>query len=455
MQGPLPPRPPISLATSVVLALLVAGGVALFLEALAEGPLHFSFHTEDRSSLSWSEGNRTLRLRSRGRVELTPNADGVLSISEGGFLRVRERHRGPDKEVEIRQEATGLVYEYRVGRSEEPFGEEARQWFATTLEDLADHTGFGAEERARARFAEGGTEAVLAHVDRVGGDTVARISYFVLLDEVSDPGERAEVLGHAVRRLESDYSLHAVLDEYLDGTRGAAGEEVFLALRELEADYYAYEVLERIADDPLDAQARQRYLEAVDDLDADYHRREALSALLDHQRLDAAGLAELVSAIAKLDSEHSRVTLLSEIAPEVDGSSPLAEPFFRTLRAIDTGYQRQQILERVLQNLDRWPALLGPSLASIKGISTEYHRAELLGRVVGALPPGEAAVLAVLDGIGGLESEHHLVELLDRLASRRPLSEAASARAVAIARQGMAEGQRREELVARLGPARP
>jgi len=59
---------------------------------------------------------QTIRTAMKGRVRFTPDGRDVKSISQGGFLAIKEEHDAIWKEVDVRRGNDGTVeYNYFVG----------------------------------------------------------------------------------------------------------------------------------------------------------------------------------------------------------------------------------------------------------------------------------------------------------------------------------------------------
>src|SRR5206468_10037894 len=187
----------------------------------------------------------------------------VASMSDGGYLKLRDWSSLIPRTIEIQSRQGAVVRRFYVGGLERPFDDAARHWLAERLPILVRRSGPGAEHRVKPIFEKKGLSGVLDEINLLGGD-YARRRYFIALVDTA--------------RFDSVTIKPALLQ---------VGQHV-------ASDYERGQVLQHIASHvPLDQSAGQSYLRAVAGMKSDYERRRALSALLIRRPIPA-GMGALV-----------------------------------------------------------------------------------------------------------------------------------------------------------------
>ena len=101
------------------------------------GTIHGSGGRDDAIEV-WINDEQTIRTAMKGRVRFTPDGRDVKSISQGGFLAIKEEHDAIWKEVDVRRGNDGTVeYNYFVGGKQQPYDKDAQKLLATVIRRLA------------------------------------------------------------------------------------------------------------------------------------------------------------------------------------------------------------------------------------------------------------------------------------------------------------------------------
>jgi beta-lactamase regulating signal transducer with metallopeptidase domain len=85
----------------------------------------------------WYDEERELRAAVQGQLRFTVDGRDVKSISEGGWLAVKEQYGSVWRELDVKPDKDGkLLYAYYVDGTPREYDKKARQWFAGVLRDI-------------------------------------------------------------------------------------------------------------------------------------------------------------------------------------------------------------------------------------------------------------------------------------------------------------------------------
>lgn len=446
----------------------------------------------NRTHLDWSDGWRSLDLRARGRVTLTPDATAVVSLAPRSRLKIRERQGLKVKSVSIRPGRDGEPeYSYYVYGLRREFDEEAEEWLAEVLPAVVDNTGIGAEARARDLLATRGVDAVLDKISEIDSDSTQVLYFKVLFAEGDlDASAFSRVLRHLGSVVSSEYYLAATLKEALDHAHGESlvAPAFFSVIGEIRSDHYRHEVLSRLlkagdldddsqiavaeaaadmssdhyraavlsrlAQDGLAVGPATAYLDATSEIRSSVYRQRALQALLKSSAEEDAVVAGVLRQAAGIDSDHYLAALLVELAPEVATRPALRQPFFQTVGEISSDHYRHQALAAVLAPREPAPDVFVATLDVLRDMAGEHYKSELLTRLAAVAPPDAAARDRYLDTASSLRSDHYLTQVLQAFLRRSDLDEGTLRRTLQVAKEHIDSahyrGQVLDEIAGRL-----
>ena len=81
--------------------------------------------------MSWSDGRSRLDVTLHGSITFTEDLSDVATLSDGGWLKIRDRGALVPHTVEVHASKGRLSREYYVGGLSRPWGPEAQQLLAS------------------------------------------------------------------------------------------------------------------------------------------------------------------------------------------------------------------------------------------------------------------------------------------------------------------------------------
>jgi beta-lactamase regulating signal transducer with metallopeptidase domain len=336
---------------------------------------HSYVHTDD--------DGRTVRLQTRGNMDLTEDWTGIARLSRGAEVRFEEEAKGVERRLDVTPGSGGRpVYRYRVNGKERAFDAEGRKWLQAMLLEYLRRSGYKADERVAWILKRQGPAGVLAEVSHIQGDYGTRIYLEQLFKQARlEPALVERAFRQAGRQIESDYELRqaltAALDRqvlteaaalaYAEASQGIGSDyEARQALsplvfkfrhnartlsallqvsKEIGSDYELAELLEDVAGEYAlaDPGVRSAYVEAVAGIGSDYETRRALSAAVERGDLSPDTLAAVLQAAEKqIGSGHELSSLLVEVAREYTLTGPTRQAYVKAMRSIGSSHDRER-----------------------------------------------------------------------------------------------------------------
>jgi hypothetical protein len=365
------------------------------------------------SQWRWKDGDSTYSVEQRG--EFGPSTDDVgvewidehasLTVEREGSARIQVLP-GPDGEPTLVGTLGGRA-------AEEPA---LRAALAELMPIVLRHTGAGAAARTRRLHEQGGTAGVLAEIERLSSDH-ARLAYYdALLGEHELPREeRVTVARQADGLLHGDWvrtefvSGHA--DRYLVPTAGGAA---------------------------LDAELADALIAVADDIESDSYLTEALTEILEGDRVSPALTARILVAARSISSDAYAAELLSEI-----GSAPLADAEVRQawlalVAQISSDAYMTELLAELLEQDETTPELATSLLElAAEQVASDAYMAELLTETSHSALAVDGVREAWMAAFGTVSSDAYacevIVELIDAAdGAAAPIAEALRCAAASI-----------------------
>lgn len=379
----------ISRSLIIKIVLLLAPIAAFFVAAAAGHGV--AQKKQDDTVMTWEHSDDGLRrrLEVRGRVEFNDEYTDILSISEGGVVRIEEIVKGQSRRYEVRRDAGGrLTRAYYVNGNSHALDAAARTWVAQMVLNAVRQGGIDAEKRVQSILKRSGVQGVMEEIDQIGSDYAQR-RYFDALIKLGNLDEAqlqntlahaARVLGsdyeqaqllisvapilvgkekampaffQAVATIQSDYETARVLKTLLK--RVTPGRElltqVAASTKTIDSDYEKAGVLKVVAGSYLDDPAlRGVFFQTVNTIDSDYEHRGVLSALVKTGKLSEDTLVQLLDSVAGISSDYEKATLLLEVSAAYAGDARLRSAFLKVVETIKSDYERGRVLSALLKN---------------------------------------------------------------------------------------------------------
>jgi len=347
--------------------------------------------SETQSVSTWvtTDDGQTQRIEIRGKAQFNDEYTDIVSVSEGGSVRVEEKRNGQLRRYEVTRNANGqLSRTYYVNGSAQPIDDNAKKWIAHLVLEAVRQGGFDADVRVQRILRQGGIKAVLAEIDLIHSDYAKRIYFQSLIKhgnldvaglqdllrqaarQISSDYEQAELLlaiapimigkegatnayFSAVNTINSDYEHGRVLTAILKSV--APNRELLIQVAEstktIRSDYEKAGVLKRAASVYIDDPAlRKVFFQTISSIESDYEHRGVLSALLKTKGLNSELLSSLLESATTLSSDYEKATFLLEASNAFSADPALKNAFLKAVESIKSEYERGRVLSTLLKN---------------------------------------------------------------------------------------------------------
>ncbi|MEQ8328858.1 MAG: M56 family metallopeptidase [Longimicrobiales bacterium] len=358
---------------------------------------------EDRYDFRFEQGDCRVEIRLAGDVTFGTDDRSVVSMGAGAVLDIEERDGERRWRIRLRGTDAGIEYRYDVDGNEVAWGADARARLGAVLPELFRQTSLNAEARVVRILAEGGVDGVLAEVDRIPADAVAR-RYVELLVETADLSE-----DQAVRILRRASTVQA--DHHKASLLAAMAREQGLGTRRLQ--------------DP--------FLDAVLTIQADHHVRNVLEILLEQQGLTPEQLDRVVAAAGRMGADHHKAEVLTRVVRRGGLGTAGRASFMAALRTVGADHHRRAVVEAFLDGV-RLEADERVGVLELAGeIGSDHHRAAVLARLATGYDLGEVEADAFVRAAAGIGADHHVRAVAETLIDRGDLGETAAAAVLHLA----------------------
>jgi hypothetical protein len=298
--------------------------------------------------MSWNDGKTRLDVSIHGSVLFTDDLSDVASVSDGGYLKIRDRSGIVPHTVEVHGSRGRISREYYVAGLSRPWGPEAQQLLASKIAVLVRQFGIGAEERVKSILEKKGVNGVMEEIGLLTGDYVRRLYFVALVDSAKlDARSVAPVLQQVGEQMRSDYDRRQVLER----------------------------VATRVT---LEEPATSAYVEALSRMRSSYDKRVVLTHLIEHATLSTNAQRSALAAVPGIRSDYDRRMVLTAYLNRYGIDGALREPFGDAVRSIQSNYDRRQVLTGVARKGSVPPEVQRVAFDLVASMSSDYDRAEVL-----------------------------------------------------------------------------
>jgi hypothetical protein len=305
------------------------------------------------TTFSLNKAGTSTTLSYDGKITFTDDERDIKSITPGGYFRFSKTTFGNKREIFIQSGSDGtLRRKYYVGRSEEPYEPEGRQWLQEMLPEIIATTGIGAEGRIKRIYAKSGLKGVLAEISKIDND-FARTTYYSHL-----------------------FALPALKDQDLKG--------VLVHLNHhLGSDHEKSKLLRQIAPRYLqNGRNAQAYLTAVDGLSSDYEKAKVLTYVLQTPAITQTSSEMVIPAVGRINSDYEQAKVLRAVLAQPELSPKAHKEVIHLARNISSDYEKNRVLLPLISNPKYVTANFGELLASINTLSSDYEKCRALATLV-------------------------------------------------------------------------
>jgi hypothetical protein len=364
--------------------------------------------------MSWNDNGDRFEVSVRGSLAFTDDLTDVQSLSDGGYLTIRDWSGIAPRTIEIRSSGGTLTRAYYVAGVSRPWDDEARRRLADSILRLVRRSGFGAEARVKSIFAKKGTAGVLEEIGLLESDYARRV-YFVALVDTARPDARAVVpiIEQMSQRMKSDYDraqvlLRVALQVKLDQRAAAAYVQAVTALR---SDYERRRTLSAVlALRPLPAGVADQAIRASVAMTSDYDRSEVLRTALQNTQLEQSDA--LFEATGRMKSSYEKRRVLAAVIARDALSADLKKGVLMAATSIGSDYDRSMVLQAFVQRHGVDAALRQPFFAAVNTMQSDYEKRRVLSALAAKGGADAETRRGAYDAAGLMRSDHDRAEVL-------------------------------------------
>jgi hypothetical protein len=364
--------------------------------------------------MNWNDGTSRFDVRLHGTITFNDELTDVTSMSDDGYLMLRDWSALVPRTIEIRSAGGVITRTFYVAGLQRPFDDDARRWLAEKLPVVVRRSGIGAEQRVTSIFAKRGVNGVLDEIALLGGD-YARRRYFVALVDTArlDSTSSLPVLRQVGQQITSDYERGQVLQRIASRVRleDRAARAYVQAMAGMKSDYEKRRALTALlAARPLAAGVAHIALGGVEDMHSDYERGEVLRAALAGGGIEQTDT--LFAAVGRMTSSYEQRRVLTDALTKSALGPDGRRGFLMAAATIESDYDCAQVLTAYVKANGVEPGVRQPFLAALRTIDSDYERRRVLTEL--AVRGGVTADVqqSVFDLVGTMRSDYDRAEVL-------------------------------------------
>lgn len=328
-----------------------------------------------QTHIRYSDGEHTLEVKARERLEFTDDDADIKNISREGYLMIEETRGGIERKLEVRPGADGRPQSsfYLRGQAH-PLDREARAWMAEVLPDVIRNTAIGARARVLRILKQRGAGGVLDEISRIKSDGAKRIYFRELFNS---GGLDPSTLRRAARQIGGE--MHS------DGEKAALfieSADLFLAHQSNALDLF----------------------EAIGTIHSDGEHRRVLSALM-KKNLSDENLQRVLRSARAISSDGEKANLLVQYADVFLSRPASLQAFFDTTNTLSSDGEHARVLSALLKREGLGRENLLRALRSAERISSDGEKANVLIRAARIYASDQVALNAIADAARTISSD--------------------------------------------------
>jgi uncharacterized protein YeeX (DUF496 family) len=330
-----------------------------------------------------------------GKITFTEDERDIKSITPGGYFRFSKTTFGNKREIFIQSGSDGTLHrKYYVGKSEEPYEPEGRQWLQEMLPEIIATTGLGAEDRIRRIYGKAGLNGVLAEISKIDSDfaQATYYSHLLALPALKDHDLKG-VLAHLNRQLDSDHEKSKLLRQ--------------IAPRYLQNPKNAHE-----------------YLAVVSSLSSDYEQAKVLTYICQAPALSQSSCEMVIPAVARISSDYEQARVLRMVLAKQELSPKAHKEVIELTRTISSDYEKNRVLLLLIANPKYVSTNFGELLGSISTLQTDYEKGRALSYLVMKQKLSPRQYLQLFPVVSSLNSNFDKSRALQKIRATMPADNA-------------------------------
>jgi hypothetical protein len=303
-------------------------------------------------NMQWSDGNERVSIKWNGAFRLSRDENDIEWIEDGGYLTISDGMifrntvslRGVNGRIERTFTKSGTKHDW------EP---EGRQFLAAALDRMIRNSGAFAKDRVARFLKQGGPDAVLDAIAKLGDSSYVHRIYYSELAEQAPLSESllTRILQRAPVEMRSDYDKATL----------------FTLLAKLPAVNDGHRV---------------QIARAVKSIKSDYDQRRSLAAVMDVRPLPATVATAVLEASESISSNYDRSLVLQEVAQRGGLTPANSASFMGQVRGMSSSYEQRRVLTAVTAQGSLQPAVAADAMRSAGLITSSYDQAETMLKLI-------------------------------------------------------------------------
>lgn len=356
-----------------------------------------------------SDNGESLSVKLRGKVGFNDAENDVVHLAAGADFRVKETRAGITREIRFHGVDGKIVRDYEVDGDERALDAEGRAWLATLLPRVLRESGIDATARGKRILARGGTNALLAEIEKINGDYAARRYLEVLFENTAlDTAQLTRALA-AADNIGSDYEMRHALNSAFDSQKLTPEHQaqVLASAVNIGSDFELAELLSHFAEtQPVQGATLPAWQRALGTIGSDFEHRRVLEALVERGGDTPAAARVALESAADIGSDFELRQVLEKAAPATRGDAATLAAWLRAAEGIGSDFEHRVALEALIEAGPVDAAIANGVLESLSGVGSDYEGRVALETLAGRMPNDPALIeryRAVARGMGDYE----------------------------------------------------
>ena len=411
---------PLTIVT-ILLSFLLA-----FLPQDMEAQTRISRSDKGKSTVKVEHNNRKLSIEYEGEITISNDETDIIGISRGGYIEIEKSGFGSKRRINIEADGSGnLIKEYYVGRKQQNWEPEGRQWLAEVLQDVLRTTMIGAEGRVDRMYASGGATKVLSEVREMDSDYVSAGYLDLLLDKNLSNNEMIETI-EVTGMIDSDHYRAEILKghqkKFLSNT--SATTAYINATNDMDSDHYKTEVLRgAITDAEITDAQMSSLLKSLSTVDSDHYMSEILTSIMDSRTLNGNNLDLIISTSKSLDSDHYRTEVLRRALSKDGLSTDNINTILQMVDDIDSDHYTTEVVKELMDH-----KITGSNLDLLADIVTnnmdsDHYRNEVIRYMINKQDLTDKNLDLIFNVVDVYDSDHYKTEVINMLSKEKSMTD--------------------------------
>ena len=359
-----------------------------------EAPKAPEIGSRGSGNMTWSNDGEHISVRWTGAFRLSDDEKDVAWVEEGTTVTLSEGRLFSTRVVLKGLSGGRIDRSFSKSGSSRDYEPEGRQFLASALDLLIRHTAMFARDRVTRFLKQGGPNAVLTEIDRLGDSSyVKRVYYSELLKQapLSD-----DLLARVLQRVPVD----------------------------LKSNYDKATLLTQAAALPAITDAhRVNIARAAKSISSNYDQRRTLMAVLSTNPVAPPVAAAVLDAASSIGSSYDRSQVLIEVAQR-DGLTPATSPAFMNLvRSTPSSYDQRRVLTAVAARAPLAGSIAAEAVIAAGTITGSHDQSTVLITLIDRGGLTDASSDAFFKTAANIQSSHDLQRVLRRALAQPSISD--------------------------------